>query len=493
MYHNTAPNTQLKRPQMSLLIWSLNIKRNICNFSHWNLIATNFSGKLLKVTIELVHGAHPRCHAWRLKSQLPRMRIRSRTSIIIIIIFADHKINVCKCSHQTLLASNMIVRRLVLNVLLGIALLTVSIAQEDCPDRATECPDNCADALCPRFLNAKCRENPCHGLCTPNFFRENGQNVTDRCDVERCKDKECPGKRDCIEDVVPASCPATNRRCRQFIRSRCVLPPPPTDCSQITCGPGMYCREGRGGKKVMCARARNCFQLTCDEGFICLEMEGGPMCTINKPMSCEEAECPEGAVCSEFNVPSRDIAIAQCLPQATADRMPVFGNEFSCSSGFPICDEQTEACTEAFEDGRRLTVSCNIVNCSTSDSTSCPHNRVCTDIPPLFVETLQVPFTKSCSPPGFVFNETCVTAVDPCPAGLACHDMLFEGTTIGVACGVSAPTYSGTLCAELGCPEPLECFERIIEGRGSLAQCTTEEAADIVVETILGHVSESSR
>lgn len=379
----------------------------------------------------------------------------------------------------------MIIRPL---VLLGTALLTVSTAQvqEDCPGRVTTCPDNCADAQCARFLNAECRVNPCHGLCTPNFFRERGRNVTDRCEVPRCRDKECAGKRECVEDIVPATCPADNPRCRQHIRSRCLHPPPSTDCSQITCGPGMYCRKKRGEKAVKCARARNCFQLTCDEGFVCLDMEGGPMCTINMPMSCEEAKCPEGTVCSGFNVPSRDIAIAQCLPQATADRLPVFGSEFSCASGFPICDEETEACTEAFEDGRHLTVICNIVNCSTSDPTSCPRNRVCTNIPPRFVEALQVPYTKSCSPPGFVFNlnQSCATAVDPCPTGLACHDIVFKGTTIGVACGVSAPTYSGTSCAELGCPEPLECFERIIEGRGSLAQCTSEEAADIIVETI---------
>ena len=392
---------------------------------------------------------------------------------------------------QVQLAINMIIRPLILNVLLSIAVL--AIAQEDCPDRATECPDNvCDGAQCPRFLKAECRENPCHGLCTPNFFRENGRNVTDRCDTERCKDKVCPGKRQCVEEVVPPSCPSGNPRCRQLIRSRCVLPPPPTDCSQITCGLGMYCREIRGGKGVTCARARNCFQLKCDEGFVCLEMEGGPMCTINKPTACEEANCPEGTVCSEFNVPSRDIAIAQCLPQATADRLPVFGNEFSCSSGFPICDEQTEVCTEAFEDGHRLTVICNIVNCSTSDSTSCPRNRICTDISPFLAENLQVPFMNSCSPPGFIFNKTCATAIDPCPAGLACHDIVFDETIIGVACGISATTYSGLSCAGLGCPEPLECFERTIKGRGSLAQCTTEEAADIIVATILGTVSKPS-
>ena len=379
---------------------------------------------------------------------------------------------------------------LIVQLLLWIAVLTT--AQEDCPDRASECPDNCRSAQCPRFLNAECRENPCYGLCTPNFFRENNRNVTDRCDIERCGERTCKGKRQCVEEIIPASCPENNPRCRQYIKTRCLFPPRPKDCSQITCGPGMYCRTKRGKKGVVCARARNCFHLQCEEGFVCLEMEGGPMCTINKPMSCEQAKCPKGTVCSEFNVPSRDIAIAQCLPQATADRLPVFGSNFSCSSGFPICDDETEACTEAIEGGRFLTVVCNIVNCTASDSNSCPQNRMCTDILPSLVDSLQVPFTKSCTPPGFTFNETCATSFGRCPAGLACQDIVFEETIIGTACGVSAPTYSGSSCVKLGCPAPLECYERIIEGRGSLAQCTTEEATDVIVETIHGSIPEES-
>ena len=146
-------------------------------------------------------------------------------------------------------------------------------------------------------------------------------------------------------------------------------------------------------------------------------------------------------------------------------------------------------CTEPFEDGRQLTVVCGLINCTAADSTSCPSNRICTDVPTNFIESLQLSFTKSCTPPGFEYNKVCATAVDPCPAGLVCHDIAFEGRTVGIACGISATTYSGSSCAELGCPEPLECYERIIEGRGGLAQCTTEEAADIVVETLKGSIA----
>ena len=372
--------------------------------------------------------------------------------------------------------------------ILLILLLAHGQGTEDCLNgAATDCPDNCANAQCPRFLNAECRENPCHGLCTPNFFRENGRNVTDRCDVERCSDRVCKGKRRCVEEIVPASCPG-NRPCRQYIKSRCVFPPPSdstTDCSQITCGPGMYCREGSGGKGVMCTQARNCFQLTCDEGFVCLEMEEGPMCTINKPTSCKKANCPEGTVCSEFKVPSHDISIAQCLPWPTAERLPVFGNEFSCSSGFPVCNKDTEVCTGIFLDGHRLTIGCSGVNCTASDPTSCPSDRVCSEPPPDLVKKLQVPFTGTCTPPQFVYSKTCTTANDPCPAGLACLDIVYEYTTIGITCGVRADSYAGSSCAELGCPQPLECFERTIEGRGGLARCTNQDATNTVVETIL--------
>ena len=357
-----------------------------------------------------------------------------------------------------------------------------ALAQDDeCPNEATDCSDPCEEAQCARFLNAECRENPCFGLCSPNFFWR-GTNVTDRCDVERCSDKECPGLRECVEETVPASCPEDIPLCRQHIRVRCVLPPPPTDCSQITCGPRMFCRERVRGKGVRCVRARKCSQLECTEGYSCTETEEGPLCT-KLPSSCEEAACLEETVCSIFSVPERDISISQCISQAEADRMPVYSPDFSCSTF--VCEESAPACTDVFEDGRFLTSVCNAVACDTSDPTTCPSNRVCINIPPDFVQILQIPYTTSCSPPGFGYGGDCTT-INPCPPGLACHDIVFEGTTIGVGCGISAETYSGFTCAQLGCPAPLECYETGIEGRGSLALCAPEESVTLLVEAIQG-------
>ena len=364
--------------------------------------------------------------------------------------------------------------------LLALLFTVVAFAQEDCPDRTNLCPDSCLDAQCPRFLNAECRLNPCHGLCTPNFFRQS-RNVTDRCDTVRCDERICPILRRCIEEVVPSTCPDNGRPCRQYLRSRCVLPPPPADCSQITCGPGKYCRDRRGGG-VKCAPVTRCRHLECNEPYVCQETEEGPVCQLDLPSTCEQADCPDGMACSVFSIPSREISIAQCVSESIAANLPVYDNQFSCSSELMICDEEREACTEVFEDGRFLTLSCNLINCP---EVACPSNRECVEVPPALVQELGIGFTHTCTPPGFRFSLTCATAVDPCPAGLACHDINFEGTTIGIGCGISAQTYSRSSCQELDCPAPLECYERDTEGRGSLAQCAPEESVDVILEGVI--------
>lgn len=245
--------------------------------------------------------------------------------------------------------------------------------------------------------------------------------------------------------------------------------------------PGMFCRERKWkeGVYVTCVLLQRCSQLECDKGYVCTETEAGPTC--NLPSSCEEASCVEGMVCTTFSVPSHELTVAQCVSQNVAANLPVFGSDFSCSSDVMICNDQTEACTEVFEDGRFLTLTCNIVNCTES---SCPSNRECTEIPDDLVQELEIQFRHSCSLPGFVYSETCASAASLCPLGLACHDVVFEETTIGIGCGVSAPTYSGLSCEELACPAPLECYESIVEGRGSLAQCVPDESLDIIIEEI---------
>ena len=222
---------------------------------------------------------------------------------------------------------------------------------------------------------------------------------------------------------------------------------------------------------MTCVRAQKCFQLTCDKGFIFLEMEEGPVCVADKPSSCIK-DCPEGTVRTKISIPSRELVLATvCLPQANADRQLVYGSNFSCSSGSSLCN-QRESCSEIFEDDHRLAVVCSVVNCTASDFSFCPQNHTCMDVPPPFIETLQLPFKKMCAPPGFVYNETCATAVDPCPAGLACHDIVFKDAIVGFVCESSAPLQVGSSCAELECPAPLECVERITKGMGSIAKCT---------------------
>lgn len=318
-------------------------------------------------------------------------------------------------------------------ILLAVLFLTVAtFAQEDCPSPVAECPDNCERAQCGRFLNAKCQENPCHGLCTPNFFWR-GRNVTSRCDVERCADKICPRRRQCLEENVPSSCPANRPLCRQYIRARCVLPPKPTDCSQISCEPGLFCRERKRGGGVRCVRARNCEQLTCDAGFSCNETDNGPQCIREQPMvqcseelttlcrqrmgkcevvdgvpqcvlvtdcddikcepglqctvlrnvtgqdiaicasdiapTCQNTTCSLGALCVELSLPSIRLSVGACLSRDFASIVPIF-EQSTCAGNSQRCDQETQVCVDIFEGGQFLSFTCyDLINCT--DNSSC--------------------------------------------------------------------------------------------------------------------------
>ena len=353
-------------------------------------------------------------------------------------------------------------------------MVAAAAAQEDCPDAATECPDSCAREQCARFLNAKCRENPCHGLCTPNFFWR-GNNVTDRCPVERCSDRVCPGTRQFVEEVRPASCPKglPRSQCRQFIKARCVLPPPPTDCSQISCGPGTFCRERRRREGVTCARARNCDQLACDEGSICTETEQGPQCVISIQLSCKVLSCPEGTVCVSESIPSRNLSVAQCLDREEAELLPTF-DTFFCGSGATICEGQT-VCIDIFDSGNYFVPGCLEIGCDFESSSPCrQNNRVCTNVP----DDLNAPFTTAClGTTSSLQNTTCVSAGDDrCASGFVCREIFFEGQFFFTSCGVPAPTFTAPSCAELECLAPLECNELgVVEGRGGVARCAGPE------------------
>lgn len=261
------------------------------------------------------------------------------------------------------------------SVFIVLLIVAAAFAQEDCPNSDSACPDNCDRATkCGRFLNSECRVNPCHGLCTPNFFWR-GRNVTDRCEVNRCVDKVCPVGRQCIEETVPASCPEGRPLCRQYIRSRCIIPPPLTNCSQITCGPGMFCRERKRHEEVVCVRAKTCEQLTCDEGFTCSITERGPECTEIEvqlitttssmmpsvttpyPNFCDFCE-RLGEICQVVNGTYQCTVPTQCVPARINYCLNVLGQ---------LCAERDGQAECVFAE------SCNDIDC--------PHGTICEEIP----------------------------------------------------------------------------------------------------------------
>lgn len=298
--------------------------------------------------------------------------------------------------------------------------------------------------------------------------------MTNRCPVERCNDRTCLGTRLCVEEVRPTSCPEGQPQslCRQYIQARCVLPPHPTDCSQITCGPGMFCRERRRGEGVICAQARNCDHLACDDGTICTETEQGPLCVVSIALSCEELSCPGRTVCVSYSIPSRNISVAQCLDREEAEMLPTF-DTFFCGSGATICEGQT-TCIDIFDSGNYLVPGCITIGCDPESNSLCKSSRVCTKVP----ESVNAPFTTAClGSTSSLQNTTCLSAAnDRCPSFLVCRETFFEGQFFFTTCGVPAPTFTAPSCAELECPEPLACNELgIVEERGGVARCAGPE------------------
>ena len=324
--------------------------------------------------------------------------------------------------------------------ILVLSLLLVAVAsQEDCPNAVLDCPDVCANKQCARYLNAECQVDPCNGECTPTFFWR-GRDVTARCPVRRCMDRVCPGKRFCVEEVRPPSCPGGLPRslCRQFINSRCVLP---TTCEELACPPGTICA----------ANARGSLQ-----------------CVTSIAVSCADLKCPEGTVCVSQGIPSRNLSVAQCLDEEEANNLPT-EDTFFCDSGATICtDPVNQVCIDIYDSGRFFFGSCLEIGCDLETNVPCPDSRVCDVIP-------NRPFSTACISTTTVVDTNCTDEPGRCPGGLVCRETVFEDELLFSTCGVPAPTFTGPSCEELECPLPVVCNDlESIEGRG-LARCAGPE------------------
>lgn len=249
-----------------------------------------------------------------------------------------------------------------------------------------------------------------------------------------------------------------------------------TPCYSSCINQGMYCREEND--EIRCTKAKNCGQLTCDKGKVCTETADGPTCVNNVFPSCMDASCPEGMRCVEMRIPSRDLCVGQCFGPEILNTYPTY-DEYSCSSGFKVCEPGT-VCIESFQDGHFLTVVCAPIGCG--DESTCPGFQQCIEAP----QHLRDLFKSLCvATTNFEFgNDSCDTFDKGCANGFACHDFIFKGRRMGTGCGPSGTTFTATSCAKLECPATLECYQRIIDGRGGLAQCDLKHSVDIVAEDI---------
>ena len=323
-----------------------------------------------------------------------------------------------------------------------VLLMTVAaFAQDNCPNAVLDCPDVCASEQCARFLNAQCQVDPCNGNCSARFIWRR-RDVTERCQVPRCKDRMCKGKRFCVEEVRPPSCPQGQPRslCRQFIATRCVLP---TTCEELACPSGTICAaNARGSLKCITSIAR----------------------------SCADLRCPKGTVCVSQGIPSRNLSVAQCLDEDEADNLPTV-DTFFCDSGATICtDPANQACVDIYDGGRLFLASCLETGCDLETNAPCPESRVCNTIP-------DRPFSTACTSTTSVIGTNCTDEPGRCPNGLVCRGTVFEGKLLFSTCGIPAPTFTGPSCQELECPLPLVCNDlESINGREpGLARCAGPE------------------
>ena len=360
----------------------------------------------------------------------------------------------CQCKYKTKLCSRPLhqeqlkMRITAASLSFILALAAIASAQTDCPN-TVPCADNpCDTERCLRFLNADCVPNPCHGSCTANFFRAgSSRNVTDRCAAVTCNERQCPPKRVCIEDVVPAACPQGNARCRQRLNTRCIRP-------------------------------QNCSQLSCKQEEICILENESPRCV--DPLSitrCVELDCsPFGRECqqfqSQFNPEREDIFFcafpAKCTPARVefCSQRPgnlgcdEFNNLADCVSTCNSlqCERRGRECALEGPNGRAI--------CRTPTTCTPDRIRICEQIGRVCEENNG---TTNCVEPSTTPPPT-VCSANPCSADQLCVDFLEDGAAVTFLC-VTPNCRNGRPCGP-----GFQCIvERMLGFIGASGLCVPNE------------------
>ena len=319
---------------------------------------------------------------------------------------------------------------------------------------------NCEDTRCLRFYNAECRDDHCNNIsCTPNFFFR-GRNVTEKCDVETCDERECPERRQCVEEIIPPVCPIDRPMCRQYLRSKCILTTSNRlmSCSDIKCDPGKVCRfRERPGfppvvRCVSMEKQTSCTNTHCNDGFTCKE-EGSEIQCISDPTSPvstttlkQENQATPLVTIGSGGMPSgsgsgescKDILCPEdqhCIMSLTSDFrgcVPVHMNvtcaELSCPQEAPTCNLATYP---SFNN-------CTIASCITPDQVE------------LYMESRHTS-SGSCKQQREMCERNGLTCVDLCQGGI-------------IPAGIDCTLFN---CIENPCPKKHKCDD-VPDG---LAEC----------------------
>ena len=322
----------------------------------------------------------------------------------------------------------------------------------------------CDNAVCNRYLNSICRMDNCNGSCQARFYHyKNDREVTDRCSVTTCKEKECPETRECVEEVVPAQCANENSTCRQYLRSRCELlpkPAPPSSCDLVMCGEGTICmiEERRGGSVARCRerRPQSCEDIECESGLVCFERrrddEGKPpviRCIQEKlprfPEDCAAVLCPENTTCQLFGAEGRRKR-ARCVKPR--DDIKLTCDDLDCEAIEMVCRETAAG-----------------ARCVPSE---CPAGLVSRQL-----MNSNGSLTDLCVPPGN-FADTCEEA--KCNSDQVCILESFPERNVSYATCTAigdTPTPTANSCEELACDKEQlqECVLISIVDQPTTAYC----------------------
>ena len=371
---------------------------------------------------------------------------------------------------KTLLATRLLAT-ISLLLLLVLCSELASAQTDTCPDEVTECDvDPCQEQECNRFYSATCVPNFCHGLCTANFFWR-GKNVTDDCETVTCDTRRtpCRGTRQCMEMVVPPTCPEDQPVCRQYLRTRCVLMEVDVDrpmtCSDVSCEESMACRLRIRTEDfppvVRClpeSKVSECVTGTCNDGLTCVDDGPSVQCVAATPSpttavnttTSTTTPSPTTAVNTTSTTPNPTTAVNTTSTTPNPTTAVNTTSTTTTPRPFPTCEALNCSNLGLICNETSIMPFCDLP--ASCDDITCPSGTTCTlqlsfpSCSPVFVTCEQL----NCSNLGLICNETSI--IPFCDLPTSCDDITCpSGTTCTLQLSFPSCSPVFVTCEQLNC------------------------------------------